>query len=82
MDDGCSRGTPESVSPVEEIVWFAEGVPYLRPEVQLFHKARGLRPKDQVDFEATWPRLEPPARRWLRDAVELTQPTHPWLALL
>ncbi len=68
--------------PLEEIVWFDHGVPYLRPEVQLLHKARGLRSKDQVDFDATWPRLEPAARRWLREAIELTQPAHPWLSVL
>jgi hypothetical protein len=68
--------------PVDEIVWSLEGVPYLRPEVQLLHKAAGLRPKDQADFAATWPLLEPNARRWLRDALELAHPAHPWLDVL
>jgi hypothetical protein len=68
--------------PVEEIVWCLDGVPYLRPEVQLLHKASGLRPKDQADFAATWPRLEPAPRRWLRDALDLAHPSHPWLEVL
>lgn len=65
--------------PVEEIVWSLDGVPYLRPEVQLLHKAGGRRPKDQVDFAVTWPMLEPADRRWLRDAIGLAHPAHPWL---
>ena len=68
--------------PVDEIVWSLEGVPYLRPEVQLLHKAAGPRPKDQADFAATWPLLEPADRRWLRHAVELAHPAHPWLDVL
>jgi len=65
--------------PVDEIVWSVDGVPYLRPEVQLLHKAAGLRPKDQVDFTHAWPHLEPADQRWLREAIALTHPAHPWL---
>ena len=43
---------------VEEILWAREGIPYLRPEVQLLHKAPGLRPKDQADFDACLHLLE------------------------
>ena len=68
--------------PVDEIVWSSDGVPYLRPEVQLLHKANALRPKDQADFAVTWPLLEPSARRWLREAIELAHPAHPWLRVL
>lgn len=65
--------------PVDEVVWFLDGIPYLRPEVQLLHKAAGLRPKDIADFAATWPRLEAPARRWLHEAIQTAHPGHPWL---
>lgn len=68
--------------PVEEILWHVDGIPYLRPEVQLLHKAGGFRPKDQVDFDATWPLLEPADRHWLREALELTRPGHRWLDVL
>lgn len=68
--------------PIDEIVWLVDGLPYLRPEVQLLHKAAGLRPKDQADFAVTWPLLETSDRRWLREAVELTNPAHPWLDVL
>lgn len=68
--------------PVDEIVWIDEDIAYLRPEIQLLHKAKGLRPKDQADFDATLPVLPESDRRWLREAVALTQPAHPWLDVL
>ena len=33
--------------PIDEILWSRDGIHYLRPEVQLLHKASGLGPKDQ-----------------------------------
>jgi hypothetical protein len=38
--------------------------------------------KNQADLDATLQRLEPERRRWLRDALELVHPAHPWLAEL
>ncbi len=32
--------------------------PYLAPEIQLFYKAKGLRPKDELDFARTLPTLD------------------------
>jgi hypothetical protein len=66
--------------PLAEILWEHDGITYLRPEVQLLHKARGVRAKDQADFEACAPLLEPAARSWLRAGLELAHPGHPWLA--
>jgi hypothetical protein len=57
-----------------------DGVTYLAPEIQLFYKAKGLRPKDEQDFEKTLPILTGPQRTWLRDAIVLTHGDHPWLA--
>lgn len=68
--------------PVEEILWTRQGIPYLRPEVQLLHKAPGLRPKDQADFDACLGLLEPHPRAWLRWALDVAHPGHPWLAYL
>ena len=65
--------------PLEEILWERDGVTYLRPEVQLLHKARGLRPKDQVDFDECAPVLAPSAREWLRAALTIAHPGHQWL---
>jgi hypothetical protein len=68
--------------PLDEIVWSRDGIRYLRPEVQLLHKANGLRAKDQVDFDATVPLLDAQDRRWLREAMILAHPDHPWIDLL
>ncbi len=65
--------------PQDEIVWYRDDVPYLRPEIQLLMKARGLRPKDQRDFDATLPLLDRASVVWLRESLELAHPGHPWL---
>jgi hypothetical protein len=67
---------------LDEIVWARDGIPYLRPEIQLLHKAPGLRPKDQADFDACAGLLEPRARAWLRASLDTAHPGHPWLARL
>lgn len=68
--------------PVEQILWIREGIAYLRPEVQLLHKAPGLRRKDQADFDACVGRLQPESRGWLRTALSIAHPGHPWLSHL
>jgi hypothetical protein len=65
---------------VEDILWTRKGIPYLRLEVQLLHKAQGLRPKDQADFDACSTLLEPSQREWLRTALHIAHPGHPWTA--
>ena len=65
--------------PLAEILWERDGITYLRPEVQLLHKARALRPQDQTDFDACAPLLDASARGWLADALRLAHPGHPWL---
>jgi hypothetical protein len=56
----------------------ADGVTYLTPEIQLFYKAKGARPKDEQDFDKALPVLTGPQRAWLRDAIELVHGDHPW----
>lgn len=68
--------------PLPEILWSRDGVRYLSPEVQLLHKAPGLRPQDQADFEACLPLLDQAARGWLVDALETAHAGHPWLERL
>ncbi len=65
--------------PLEQILWERDGIAYLKPEVQLLHKARAVRPQDQVDLDVCAPLLDPGARSWLRDALELAHPGHPWM---
>ena len=38
--------------------------------------------KDEADFAAATPLLSAPARAWLRDALALVHPGHPWGAAL
>jgi hypothetical protein len=67
--------------PYERLIeWTPDGIPYGRPEVVLLYKAKHTRPKDDDDFAAVLPRLEPERRLWLRDALELVHPAHRWLS--
>ena len=59
-----------------------DGVPYQVPQVGLLFKAKLGRDKDEGDLSDCWPRLDDDARRWLREALELTSPGHPWSARL
>lgn len=68
--------------PLDSILWTRDGIDYLRPEVQLLHKANSLRPKDQDDFEVCLPLLDAASRRWLKDALEVAHRGHPWLVEL
>ena len=67
--------------PYEQVIAYTEdGIPYGRPEIVLFFKARHAhRDRDQLDFEAVVPRLERERRRWLTDALQRVHPGHPWL---
>jgi hypothetical protein len=70
--------------PLEAIVRIGtDTIPYQRPEITLLFKARRRWKKDEEDFAAVVPRLEPSDRAWLRDAIALTEPTrHPWVERL
>lgn len=59
-----------------------DGIPYIAPEIQLLYKAKGLRPKDEVDFARTLPYLDEESRSWLAQALAVVHPDHPWLAQL
>ena len=59
------------------------GLPCVRIEVQLMYKAKGNRPKDQLDFQASVPLMTPEARAWLAQALRCEHPGgHPWIAAL
>ncbi len=68
--------------PMVEALWERDGIRYLQPEIQLLYKAKGLRAKDQADFDTTLPFLDDHRRSWLADALERTIPAHPWLGRL
>jgi hypothetical protein len=56
-----------------------DGLPVQAPEIALLFKARLRRAKDEADLAAVLPALDDRARGWLRDALLLTEPDHPWL---
>jgi len=67
----------------------AWGLPTVGPEIILFYKANpprwrdGQRPamrrRDERDFLALLPHLTNKQRSWLREAISLVHPGHPWL---
>ncbi len=74
---------PALTMPMADALFAVDGVRYLRPEIQLLHKARHVRPKDQLDFDSCLPLLDPDRRRWLHDALRRTEPAdHPWISAL
>ncbi|HSJ95924.1 MAG TPA: hypothetical protein VLC53_02560 [Myxococcota bacterium] len=67
--------------PIERLMLeTGDGIPFLRPEVQLLYKAKGARAKDDADLDSVLPTLEPSARAWLRAALVRAHPGHPWIA--
>ncbi|MBE1605254.1 nucleotidyltransferase domain-containing protein [Actinopolymorpha pittospori] len=82
-DEWTSRRDARIRRPIRSLgLHAADGTPYLTPEVQLFYKAKGLRPKDEVDFATAVSLLDPKALRWLDETLALTSPDHPWRARL
>lgn len=57
----------------------SDGIPYARPEVVLFFKAKAARPKDEEDLATVLPLLDRERRRWLVNALELVHPGHRWV---
>jgi hypothetical protein len=75
------RREPALRLPLSELVWRSpQGVPHLRPDVQLLYKAKSVRPKDELDFAAVAPLLDTDSCQWLRAALARVHPDHPWLA--
>jgi hypothetical protein len=60
-----------------------DGIPYGRPEIILLFKAKHAdETKNQQDFVAVLPKLDPERRRWLAAALRNVHPDHAWLAEL
>ena len=56
--------------------------PFLAPEIVLLFKAKTPREKDTADFAAILPLLDAERREWLRQALGVMHPDHPWSASL
>jgi hypothetical protein len=74
----CRRDRRIRRSYAEVIRYSSDGLPYLAAEIVLLFKAKAMRDKDQADFQAVMPVLSAEQRRWLRDALGLVHPDHPW----
>jgi hypothetical protein len=59
-----------------------QDLPFLAPEIQLLYKSKLTRDRDSLDFLNVSPHLSASARLWLKNALELTTPSHEWTALL
>lgn len=60
----------------------ADGVRYIRPEIQLLYKSKQARPQDESDLITVLPRLDPAQRGFLAAGLSLVAPDHRWLARL
>jgi hypothetical protein len=77
------RRDPRITRPMGDAVKRAkDGIPFLAPEIQLLYKAKTVRARDRLDFRHVSPRLDAPGRHWLKNALELSAPSHEWIALL
>ena len=65
--------------PWQRAVHTVDGIPYLRPEIALLHKAHLDRPKDRADLTAA--QLDPEARAWLGQTLEMLG-HHSWARLV
>jgi hypothetical protein len=79
----CQRNPQVAIPLSQSMAASPWGLKAVVPEVLLFYKAgEKRRPQDEGDFEALLPLLTPAQRHWLREALALVQPGHPWLARL
>jgi hypothetical protein len=75
----CRRDESIRVGRAEMTRTTGEGIPYLAPAGALLYKAKGLRPKDQADFDVCVPLLTDAERGWLVDALGVAHPGHVWI---
>ena len=73
------RHDPTVTTSLADLTWMDDaGVRFARPEVVLAHKAKWRQPKDDLDFDAAWPLLDPCESVASRDGNE--DVSRPWLA--
>src|SRR5262249_14489674 len=77
-DEWVFKGDARVRMPWTRALHTVDGIPYLRPEIALLHKAHLDRPKDREDLAAA--QLEPQSRVWL--AQPLAMRGHHWGARL
>ncbi|HXW78572.1 MAG TPA: hypothetical protein VEJ84_03685 [Acidimicrobiales bacterium] len=80
-DDWLFRRDHRIRRPVESLAGRASSanLAVLSPEIQLLYKSKGLRDKDEADFQAARLYLSAADRAWLREALDIVAPGHPWI---
>ena len=78
----CRRHPDIALAYEDVIAHTADGIPFARPEVVLLFKAKHQLPKDEADFAAALPFLNPDARSRLAAWLELVHPGHSWISAL
>ena len=83
-DDWLYRRDHRITLPVERFgMRDANGVPYVAPEVALLYKSnRHDIARNAADFASALSSITAGERRWLREALALAYPTHPWIERL
>jgi len=86
-DTWTYRRDPRITCPAERaFLQTRAGIPFLAPELVLLFKSKntgtGARGQDQRDFETVYLQLDESRKRWLRQALAVTDPEHRWLELL
>lgn len=76
-----SRRAPAISVPIDAIGFKnADGIAFLRPEIQLFYKAKNPRPKDDLDLAHCLPLLTGEQLDWLAHVIRITfGDDAPWL---
>ena len=79
--DWVSRRDNGIRAPIQDIArTTSTGVRYLAPHIQLYYKAKNLRDKDEVDFDAVLGSGISVDKSWLRNAISRSYGAqHPWL---
>ena len=78
----CRRCVSITLGYDELILRTPDGIPYVIPEVALLFKAKGLREKDDADFQRVLPAMDRSRRVRLSEWISQVHPGHPWLERL
>jgi hypothetical protein len=77
------RRDPRIRRPYRNVIRHSPGrIPYMAPEIVLLFKTKNNRDKDQADLHTVLPLLNTSQRQWLDNALAMTDPMHPWRALI
>lgn len=77
------RRDPRIRGPLSDYGWQTqEGNLVIAPHIQLLYKAKQVRDKDEIDFQACLPKIAEGQKQWLKVALQQVHPDHRWIAQL